>query len=381
MSTPKPISTVHPAFLIVLAAFAVGAGGTFSVLVTRGQEMGVPSSAEGEIPQHCLLSNQDNQRQLKDQASSLKDNLREIKNAKRDVTKAGRQADVAKLDALAQEIASKQTILKNLQAGRFPPGEDCFNDVMQEHFYNNNFWDTLNEVRACSQVTNQLKDRHSGLTQLERNSKSITRRLTKAGLDAAPLASAIEQSKVFLTEIEQKNNAGQCVEAQEKMNELNQTVDPYALQGAFDQTANALDQLRRVRNPEAKAAFEDLLAPIRESLQKGEYQEVNELWGELNRDGMFWDMLNRAGDSRTFRGSNATQFDEKFGKLSQLFEKFGQKIERPPAYSPEPALPPSATACITQQDLPTACAAAGFVLPAPTAIPAPPPPTLSAPAF
>lgn len=356
----SPPSTINSGFLIVLAAFALGAGGAFSGLVLRA-EQGVESPVVEEVPQHCLLSNRDNQRQLKDQARSLKDNLREIKNAKREVTKAGRQEDVAKLDALAQQIAEKETILKNLQAGRFPPGEDCLNDVMQEHFYNNNdSWEKLNEIRACGQVLNQLKDRRRGLTQLERNSKNITRRLTKAGLDAAPLAIAIEQSKTLLAEIEQMNNAGQCVEAQEKMNDLNQTVDPYALQGAFDQTANALDQLRRVCNEEAKATLQELFNPILAAMQKGDYQEVNQSWNELNQLNI-WDILSRAQDCRTFRGRSSTQFDATLEKLGKLL---GEKVQQPP---------PSATRCITAEELPSACAAAGFVFPSSQTIPPPPP--------
>lgn len=262
------------------------------------EENVVPPDEEPEDkpvdPQEC----RDVQRQLRDQA-------RELKRIEPKLVKAKLTTEVEGLKQLRGKV--------NAWAAQFKKG--CMRDQLQE-FYDAEVWEMMNEFRAKAELPQQH-------TQIERELKRLEKRLTakfvgQTGLDGEQLKARLAEIRSALDESKRELSAGNFQDANDAMQPIWDGMHPGEVNGVVDRLREITTNMKRVRDAEIKAQLQELIQPIIDAANEGDFREANQALNEIHSDLMR--VLSQVTRSAKYRGD--------FGaKLDQLEEKINAKIE------------------------------------------------------
>lgn len=245
-------------------------------------------------PQEC----RDVQRQLRDQT-------RELKRIEPKLVKAKLTADVEAIRALRGKV--------NAWAAQFK--KECTRDAIQE-FHDAEIWEMMNEFRAKAELPQQ----HA---QIERELKRLEKRLTakfiaQTGLDGETLKANIVEIRNALSESKRELSAGNFQDANDAMQPIWDGMHPGEVNGVVDRMREITTNMKRVRDAEIKAQLQELIQPIIDAANEGDFREANQALNEIHGDLMR--VLSQVTRSAKYRGD--------FGaKLDQLEEKINAKID------------------------------------------------------
>ncbi|MEK7211238.1 MAG: hypothetical protein AAB731_01250 [Patescibacteria group bacterium] len=251
---------------------------------------------------------------------------REIKNAQRDAARMKAELkrfsaklkklpnaaeDVQKINDILAKIAEFEKNLKN------PTEEMSIRDILRD-FYENNYWDQVNQFRARIELPNEIKNYTKELTRV---AKLVTNKsFAKLGFDMAILKGRLYEMKAAMADVQAKYNAGDFEDAMEAMNDVRETGHPGEVQGVMYQVRDIMQRVKALRSKDIQAQIQEIIQPIIDSFNEGDFREANmalqEVTGVLRKMQSKILRMNVADDAT----------NEKFERLQQLIEeKLGNK--------------------------------------------------------
>lgn len=304
-----------------LAILALIGGGAFSTYVIRAGE--TPSEVEEFASEEESDQCQVNPREQKELIQEGRDFIKECKGALKQAQRAKRTAEAKKINELCSWAQKNIAIFKNP-----PKTEDfCWRETVDEvRQQAGEVWEQLNQIRACLEIPQRIKELGNALKQPERILKTRRKTMERVGLDPVFIETKIAEFKAQKQQAEQFMSEGNCEEARSLIDEIfSGDSNPWPMQGAIERYINMADQIRRVCEPELKEGLNEFLGVLKPMIDQGNYQEVDGAFNQLGDK--IWDMLGRAQDCRNFRQGADSPLAKKF---EDLFRKFEEKAGPPP---------------------------------------------------
>ena len=267
---------------------------------------------------------------------------REIKNALNDATRMKSElkrfiAKLKKLPSAAEDVQKVNEILAQIAAFeknlKNPTEEMSIRDVMRD-FYENNYWDEVNKIRAKVELPNEIKNYTKELTRVI---KLMTNKsFIKLGFDLGVTKGRLDEMKAAIDDVQAKYNAGNLEDAMEAMNDVRETGHPGEVQGVMYQVRDIMQRVKSLRSKDIQAQIQEIIQPIIDSFNEGDFREANMALQEVSNVLM----KIQTKIMRMNVADDAT--NEKFERLQQMIEeKLGNKqnggaLESKPAPMNEP---------------------------------------------
>ncbi|MFH1098574.1 MAG: hypothetical protein V1723_01435 [Candidatus Uhrbacteria bacterium] len=285
----------------IIGAAVILATGTW----VSAQDIVTPAEGESPAMEEDVDRDRPDPRECRDAQKQISDQVREIKRIEKLLKKTQLVADIEKIGALRGLAQGFGTKIK----------ADCSRDTLQE-FYDEQIWDSLNELRAKAELPQQFKQIDKELKRLEK--QATAKRILAAGIDAEKFKANIEAVKQAFAEAQSELSAGNYQEAQEAMQPIYEGMHPGEMNGVITRLSDLGTKLKRVKNAEVRAELQELIQPIIEAANDGDFREanfaLNDAFNDLQR---IFDQL-----ARSRSGSSAYQ-----QKIDQIAEKIGVKLE------------------------------------------------------
>lgn len=212
---------------------------------------------------------------------------REIENALREIGRLkGEARGLLKRTTKLQNAELKQRLTEIIsQLDSFtaniknPPADYTDREALME-FYDARMWEEVSKIRAYIELPQILKD-----------IPLITRRVEKLiklksyqtfGLDMQGIANYLNEVKAAHTEANSLYKAGDVEGAMEQLEFLREDGHPGELEGAIRRLKEINDLIKRVRDKEIQKELKEMLAPIVEAINDGDFRTAHEILNEVH---------------------------------------------------------------------------------------------------
>ncbi len=221
--------------------------------------------------------------QVQDEGQVLEENFvdpREIENTLRDIARLkgevrGLKRRTAKnpdlQNKITQIITELDTFANNIKN---PPSEYTVREALQE-FYEARMWEEVGKIRAQIELPQILKDLPMSIKRVDRLIKLKV--YQKLGLDTVSITTYLNDVKEAYTTAQTAYNQGNLEDAMTALEFMQENGHPGELEGAIRRLKEISDKIRVVKDSEIRGQFEELLAPIIEAINQGEFRLANEL--------------------------------------------------------------------------------------------------------
>ena len=187
----------------------------------------------------------------------------------------------------------------------------------------------MNTFRAKIEIPKQLTDAEKQITKGERLFKQKSfQRIAEFGIDIEKMKATFSEQRAAIKHIRELLAAGDFEEANDLMQETIYEQHPGEIQGVLYRFKGMADGLRRIKNAELREEMKEILEPIIEAANEGDYREANMLMGEIEPEmRKIVDQLMRLKDRSKLNDN-----------LQKRMEAFEQKIqEKISAEEPDPS--------------------------------------------
>lgn len=264
-----------------------------------------------------------NPQECRDARRQIRDQFRELNRFEKMLRKAQFGQELDALIALRAK-------LKQFDVGI---AQECTRDRLQE-FFDEQVWEQTNAFRCKVELPQQFVQIERELKRLERS--ATAKKLATARLDAEKFAMHLGEVKQALTAAKSGVASGSCEDANEAMQTIYEGKHPGEVNGVVQRLSDLGVQLARVRDAAVRQDFNDVLQPIIDSANEGDFREANQALNDVFNE--LQQLLSRVTGTRRFRGN---ELDQRLERLNGLIEaKLGGGSESPkPVTSPakEPA--------------------------------------------
>jgi len=254
--------------------------------------------------------------------------LQEIKNMKSELNRFIKQ--LKKMPNSADDIATCQDILNKINEHyktiSNPPGDMSVRDAMQE-FYEGQYWETVNAMRAKIELPKQLAEVAKQLKKVQKLVKQ--KAYQNLGFDMTAINQHLADIQTIYDEANAQYKNGELEDAMETMQDIFQGTHPGELYGLLSQFRQIKLQIKSIKNAEVKAIIDEILSEVISSVNDGDFRDANmtlqQIQGELMKLA-----------SKYMKGSSVLNDDmrAKFDKLEgivqdKLGDKAGEITEQP----------------------------------------------------
>lgn len=219
--------------------------------------------------------------------------------------------DIAAINELLKQLAEHQKLIKN------PPADMSLREALQD-FWNERLWEEVDQFRAKAEIPNELKNITKDLKRLKQLIKQ--KPFKNLGFDMALISSAIAEMEAAYNETKTAYDAGNMEDALMALDTIRQGMHPGEITGIFYQTREIKDKIGFVKNKEVKAIINELLAPIIESVNEGDYRQANQGLNEIRQE--LIKIMNKFMKKTTALDEKTRQ------KLDSLEEMIGNKLNK-----------------------------------------------------
>lgn len=209
---------------------------------------------------------------------------REIENTLRDLTRMKSEArGFVKRAAKLPEIKQRaEEIIKEIDGYianiKNSPADYTKREALQE-FYDARMWDEMNKVRAQLDLPQMLKEFPLAVKRVERLLKLKT--YQKLGLDIAIIKNYLLEAKESYTEAQASYKAGDWEEAMATLQFMQESGHPGELEGAIRRFKEISDQVKSLRDKEIKTKIGELILPIAEAINEGDFRNAQQLINDI----------------------------------------------------------------------------------------------------
>ncbi|MDO8621756.1 MAG: hypothetical protein Q7R80_00820 [bacterium] len=251
-----------------------------------------------------------NPQECRDVRKQIRDQFRELNRFEKLLRKLGLTADLERLIALRAK-------LKQYDAGI---ASGCTRDRLQE-FWDEQVWEEINTFRCKAELPQQF-------VQMERDFKRLVRqaapkRLAVTGLNAAAFNAHVEKSKQALAEAKAAVASGSCEDANEAMQTFwEEGLSPGDMMGIVNRLYDLGSQLKRVKDVNVRAEFQEVLQPIIDAANEGDFRDANQAMNDVYNE--LQQLLYKVIASRRYK------YAPRLDKLEALLDgKFGKEETMP----------------------------------------------------
>ena len=244
----------------------------------------------------------------------IRDQLREAKRIEKLLRKMKLASDLDTMTTLRGRLEGYQ--------GKFVVA--CTRDIVQE-FYDDQIGDEVQALRCKAEIPQQI-------TQIERDLKRLEKRATakviaQTGLNPEKLQTNIAAMRTAITEARTAVGAGNCDDANEALQPIYQGMHPGEVMGVLDRLRELTTNVKRVRDDQVRAQIQDLIQPIIDSANDGDFREanqaLNDIFNELQR------VLFQLAHSRRFQGDFGKKLDQLDRMIQAKLDAGGQAVPAP----------------------------------------------------
>lgn len=236
------------------------------------------------------------------------------REAKRVLSKAkkiaGSEGAVLKINEVLNHIAELEQTVRNSR------GEDL-RDALQ-NFYDSELWDTINEIRASIELPGEIKRIEKDLRRLEKLMNSKTFAVER--VDMGVVRMRVEEIKGAINDAKAELAQGNFEEARDFLSVIYEGVGPGEIMGALSQLREISRQIKNLK-PDLKESIYEILTPVLEAVDAGEFREANEIIGEVSQD--LWRLISQVKSKRTLNDDLRRKIDQLEGKIQEKLNNLG----------------------------------------------------------
>jgi len=256
---------------------------------------------------------------------------REVMNALRDMTMMRNELkrfskQLAKLPSSTGDVTQVQSLLKNLdefsqaiKAAQKGNDNENLREALQE-FWQAQLWDEINKIRAKVELPKELKTIEKELKRTQKLSTQAS--FQKLGFNLENLKANLEVMRQAYNEVATKLQANEYEEAMEAMQQFRDNGHPGEITGVMYRLRDLQRFLKKIKDGDVRAQITEILQPVLESFNQGEFRDARELMDDAFPQLMqLGQVALRIQQSRT---GNKGLMMEQFGELE---EKIRAKLE------------------------------------------------------
>ncbi len=269
---------------------------------------------------------------------------REVENALREIGRLkgearGLSKRVARLKN-SEEVKQKlNEILQMLDAfsGQIknPPSHYTEREALME-FYDARMWEEVGAVRAQIELPQILKDIPLAVRRIEKLLK--LKAYQTLGIDIQGVTNYLSELKTAHAESDRLYKAGDIQGAMEEIQFIQESGHPGELEGAIRRLKEINDLIKRVRDKQIQKELSEMLFPITEAINEGDFRTAHEILNEVHPLVMDvarksykagaktrTDILKRLSD---FEGKMNSKLEERAEQERIQEEKINQELEK-----------------------------------------------------
>ncbi|MBI5466176.1 MAG: hypothetical protein HY974_02725 [Candidatus Kerfeldbacteria bacterium] len=256
---------------------------------------------------------------------------REVMNALRDMTMMRNELkrfskQLAKSPGSTGDVTQVQSLLKNLdefsqaiKAAQKGNDNENLREALQE-FWQAQLWDEINKIRAKVELPKELKTIEKELKRAQKLSTQAS--FQKLGFNLENLKTNLEVMRQAYNEVTTKLQANEYEEAMEAMQQFHDNGHPGEITGVIYRLRDLQRFLKKIKDGDVRAQITEILQPVLESFNQGEFRDARELMDDAFPQLMqLGQVALRIQQSRT---GNKGLMMEQFGELE---EKIRAKLE------------------------------------------------------
>ena len=272
-----------------------------------------PPGSEQGFPQEQEREEFIDPRQIQDGLRNMNQFRNEIKRTIREIRRQASQAD---LDELNRTLAEVDQLYSTASNSSNPSDA---NDAVRE-FYDNQYWDKVNNVRARLQIPKEIKQITQSIKRLE---KIITTKSVKnIGLDLDKVAAALAEMKQTADTVQNLYNSGEYQDAQEEMRFFHEGGQPGEIEGVIFRIRDIKNMAKRVKDTAVKAEVDSVLQEVIDTFNAGEYRDARETMDEYADD--LQRLISQLVQAQSRRGYNRRESSTRVQSLGELI---GRKLQ------------------------------------------------------
>lgn len=218
-------------------------------------------------------------------------NPREIQNALADIKRMrgelGRfiaqlkrmknnQEFLAQIGVLSKQL---QEFEANIKANLNNPSE--LRAALQD-FWEARMWEEVNKIRAAVELPRQLTEIQKSLVKVERLIKNKS--FQKLGFNMESLRNNLAEMRKAFEEAQTLYKQGDLEEAMEALQSIHEQGHPGEIEGTLHMMREIQGRLKQIRIKEIKTQLSEIIAPIIEAFDDGDFRSAREMTEDLRAE-------------------------------------------------------------------------------------------------
>ncbi|MBI2465724.1 MAG: hypothetical protein HYV66_00650 [Candidatus Sungbacteria bacterium] len=248
--------------------------------------------------------------QIRDGLRNMNQFRNELRRTIREVRRQASPTDLNELSGVLADVDKLYSVASNSS------NLSDANDAVRE-FYDNQFWDKINDVRARLQIPNEIKQITQSIKRLEKVLK--TKSIQNIGLDIAKAQSTLVEMKQAADNVQNLYNAGEYQNAQEEMRLFHEGGHPGEIEGVIFRIRDIKNMAKRVKDAAVKTEIDGVLQEVIDTFNAGEYRDARETLDEYADD--LQRLISQFVRSQSRRGYNRNDSVSRVKNLEDLVVK------------------------------------------------------------
>ena len=249
-------------------------------------------------------------REVKDVLRQIKDIRREVQRTLKKAKKLNLTSEADQLNGILSQVAGFETPLKG-PSGTVP------REALQD-FWDAQVWDTINNIRIMVEMPNEIKSIERELKKLE---KMVSRKnFAVEGVDMGGVNAKIAEVRAAVDQAKASLAGGNLEDAQESLQVVHEEGShPGEIMGVMKGLSEITKQFKRIKSEEIRNDIKEILAPVYEAVDAGDFREARLSFQEIDRD--LRSIINSVRSKSDIDSRMRDRIDKLQEKLQQKFNE------------------------------------------------------------
>lgn len=224
-------------------------------------------------PRDEFENEDDKERQDYVDPREIKDVLRQISQQKNEIKRLVKSAQKQKMSGAATELQSILSQITQQEQAIRSEGNMLTRDTLQE-FYDAQIWESIEKIRHQVQLPQELNQIEK---ELKRVDSILKQKATAAipNLDLEVIRAKVAEARAALEQAKSALASGDTDSVKEAMEVFWQEgAHPGEISGTLSQLREVASGLKRIKSAEVREAILDILSPVFESINDGDFREA-----------------------------------------------------------------------------------------------------------
>lgn len=183
--------------------------------------------------------------------------------------------DLAKISEIQTAVADYENRIKN------PSEDESLREVLRE-FYNNNYWEEIQAIRAKVEIPTELARFNKDLVRVQKLVGNKT--YIKLGFDMTALGGRLDEISVSIKEIQDQYSAGDLEAAMYAMEDVRNGGQPGEIYGVLTRTRDILQRTKSIRSKDIQNQITEIIQPVIDSFNAGDYHDGSAVLDQISQE-------------------------------------------------------------------------------------------------